>query len=146
MPTTPLVLASAQRYSEHCLPSRRWSRVLVVGSDAADVAVLLAEHGYDVAVRGADDAEHQLAFVGVDAVDVGGELDAVVVAARAPDVLDVVRDVRARLRAGGLVLAAAGVSASRRELRRLGFALTDELGVPALRRLGTVGRVVRAVV
>jgi hypothetical protein len=54
--------------------------------------------------------------------------------------------VRARLRPGGLVLAAAGVSAKGRELRHLGFALSDELGVPALRRRGAVGRVVRAVV
>lgn len=146
MPTTPHVLDSARRYSEHCLPSRRWSRVLVIGSDAADVAVLLAEHGYDVAVRGADDAEQQLALVGVDAADHQGELDAVVVAAGAPDVLDVVRDVRARIRPGGIILASAGVSARRRELRRLGFALSDELGVPALRRRGAVGRVVRAVV
>ena len=134
-----------QRYSERCLPSRRWNRVLVVGSDAADVALLLAEHGYDVAVRGADDAEQQLALVGVDGADDGGEVDAIVVASGAPDVLDVVRDVRARLRPGGLVLAAA-VSAKRRELRRLGFALSDELGVPALRRRGAVGRVLRAVV
>jgi SAM-dependent methyltransferase len=146
MPTTPSVLASVRSFSDQCLPSRRWKRVLVVGSDAGDAAVLLAERGYDVALRGADDAEQRLALAGLEvAADDGGELDAIVVADGAPDVVDAVRHVRGRLRPGGLVLASA-LSARRRELRRLGFKMTDELGAPALRRRGRVGRVVRAVV
>jgi hypothetical protein len=145
MPTPPLVLASVRRYADRCLPSRQWSRVLVVGCDGDDAAVLLAQQGYDVRLRGADDAEARLALEGLPvAGDDGSELDAVVVAGTR-DIVDCVRDLRGRLRPGGLVIGAA-LPERRHELRRLGFAVTDELGVPALRRRGRMGRLVRGVV
>jgi hypothetical protein len=129
------LLNAVRRFSERCLPSRGWSRALVVGD--ADTAILLAERGYRVTVAERDDAalqalrrrleaqELEASFATTDGLERLGEFDVVV--SRDPALA-------ARLRKGGLLFGAPGS----------GAAVTDfGADVPVSRAPGRLGRLFR---
>ena len=110
-------LAAISRFSERCLPSRGWSRVLEVGAGSGDRSKLLAERGYVVTVAEPDDAAlgHvrgrledeglDASYVTVDALESLGEFD--VVLCFDPSLVAPER-IRAHLRRGGLLFAGPG--------------------------------------